>query len=196
MRLDSAPAPGDALAHHMPPHDPETAQWFTREVRPHESALRSYLRGKFPAHPDIDDLVQETYARLLQAREHGALQHPKAFLFATARNAAFDYFRRRKIVTIDGIENLELLPVLEDRPGVPEAVAHDQELQLLAAAIEALPARCRQVLTLRKIFGLSHREIAAQLHISEHTVNAQIAIGVLRLRDYLKQRGVTKGGAA
>lgn len=182
--------------HAMPPQDPESARWFAAEVQPHEGSLRSYLRNKFPAHPDIDDLVQETYARLLQAREHGDVRSPKSFLFTTARNAAYDYFRRRKIATIDGIAELETLPVLEDRPGIPEAVAHDQELQLLAQAIEALPARCRQVLTLRKIYGLSHREIAAQLGVSEHTVNAQIAIGVLRLRDFLKAHGVTSGGAS
>jgi RNA polymerase sigma factor (sigma-70 family) len=180
----------------MPPHDSDTARWFTTEVQPHEASLRSYLRGKFPAHPDIDDLVQETYARLIQAREHGSVREPKAFLFATARNAAFDYFRRRKVVAIDGIENLETLPVLEDRPDIPEIVAQDQELQLLARAIETLPNRCRQVLTLRKIYGLSHRDIAEQLGISEHTVNAQIAIGVLRLRDFLIAHGITTGGSS
>lgn len=180
----------------MPPHDFETARWFATEVQPHEASLRSYLRSKFPAYPDIDDLVQETYARLIEAREHGSVREPKAFLFATARNAAFDYFRRRKVAAIDGIENLETLPVLEDRPGIPETVAQNQELQLLACAIEALPSRCRQVLTLRKIYGLSHREIAAQLGISEHTVNAQIAIGVLRLRDYLTVRGLNGGGGS
>ena len=176
----------------MPPQDPETARWFADTVQPHESELRAYLRAKFSAHLDIDDLVQETYARLLQAREQAALRSPKAYLFTTARNAAFDFFRRRKIVTIDGIAELELLPVFEDRPGVAEAVCHDQELQLLAEAIQALPERCRQVITLRKIHGLSHREIAAQLGVAENTVNAQVALGVLRLRDYLQSRGVTK----
>lgn len=178
----------------MPPQDPESARWFAAEVQPHETSLRSYLRHRFPAHPDIDDLVQETYARLLQAREQGALRSPKSFLFTAARNAAFDFFRRRRVAAIDGIAEIERLPVLEERPGVPETVAHDQELQLLAQAIQSLPDRCRQVLTLRKIQGLSHREIAARLGISEHTVNAQIAIGVLRLRDYLTARGVTSGG--
>jgi RNA polymerase sigma-70 factor (ECF subfamily) len=51
------------------------------------------------------------------------------------------------------------------------------------------------VLTLRKIHGLSHREIATRLGISEHTVNAQVAIGVLRLRDYLKAHGMTHSGS-
>lgn len=178
----------------MPPQDPESARWFAAEVQPHEASLRTYLRHKFPGHPDIEDLVQETYARLLQAREQGVLRSPKSFLFTTARNAAFDFFRRRQIAAIDGLAEIERLPVLEERPGVPETVARDQELQLLAQAIQALPDRCRQVLTLRKIHGLSHRDIATRLAISEHTVNAQIAIGVLRLRDYLTAHGVTSGG--
>jgi RNA polymerase sigma-70 factor (ECF subfamily) len=176
------------------PADPGVSRWFSEEVQPHEASLRSHLRNKFPAHPDIDDLVQETYARLLRAREAGTVRAAKSFLFATARNAAFDYFRRRQVVSIDGTPHLENLPVFEDRPGVPEEVSRDQEMQLLAEAIEALPPRCRQVLTLRKIFELSHAEIAAQLGISERTVNAQLAIGLLRLRDWLQSRGVTKGG--
>jgi RNA polymerase sigma factor (sigma-70 family) len=178
----------------MPPSDPETSRWFATEVRPHEAELRAYLRGKFSAHPDIDDLVQETYARILHAREHASLGSAKAYLFSTARNAAFDYFRRRKIVSIENTAEIELLSVFEDRPGVAETVCHNQELQLLAEAIQALPKRCRHVLTLRKLHGLSHREIAEKLGIAENTVNAQIAIGVLRLRDWLRLRGLTKGG--
>lgn len=178
----------------MPPQDAHQARWFADEVQPHESALRGYLRGKFPGYPDIDDLVQETYARLLQAHAQVPVRLVRPFLFTTARNAAYDFFRRRQIVAIDGIAEIDLLPVLEDRPGVAETICHDQELQLLAEAIQALPDRCRQVLTLRKIYGLSHREIARQLGISENTVNAQVAIGVLRLRAYLTARGVTKKG--
>jgi RNA polymerase sigma-70 factor (ECF subfamily) len=176
----------------MPPQDAEQARWFAEEVQPHETSLRGYLRSKFPQHPDIDDLVQETYARLLQARAQHPVRAPRSFLFATARNAALDFFRRRRVVAIDGLAEIELLPVLEDRPGVAETVCQDQELQLLAAAIQSLPERCRQVVTLRKIYGLSHRDIARQLEISEHTVNAQLAIGVLRLRNYLRARGVTR----
>ncbi len=175
-----------------PPADPDTARWFAEEVQPHESELRAYLRARFSAHLDIDDLVQETYARLLQAREQAPLRSAKAYLFATARNAAFDVFRRRKIIGIDGLVEIDLLPVFEDRPGVAEAVCHDQELQILAEAIQSLPERCRRVLTLRKLHGLSHREIAGQLGIAENTVNAQVAIGVLRLRDFLRARGVTR----
>ncbi|MFO1448281.1 MAG: sigma factor-like helix-turn-helix DNA-binding protein [Opitutaceae bacterium] len=50
--------------------------------------------------------------------------------------------------------------------------------------------RCRQVLKLRKIYGLSHREIARQLGISERTVNVQVGLGVRRCADFLRNQGV------
>jgi RNA polymerase sigma factor (sigma-70 family) len=54
----------------------------------------------------------------------------------------------------------------------------------------ALPQRCRQVFTLRKLYGLSHREIAAQLAISERTVEAQIDKAMRRCAAYLRERGL------
>lgn len=167
------------------------ARWFAEEVQPHESSLRSYLRGVFPSLPDVDDLVQESYARLIRAREAGRVGYAKAFLFTTARNAALDFFRRRKVVAIDGVANLAALPVAEDRPDASEAVNKQEELALLSAAVRDLPGRCRQVLTLRLLYGMSHKEIAAELRISEHTVKAQLAKGMRRCADYFEQRGVS-----
>lgn len=169
----------------------EQARWFAQEVQPHESSLRSYLRSVFPSLPDIDDLVQESYARLLRAREVGRVSYAKAFLFTTARNAALDVFRRRKILSINGVANLADLAVVEDRPDAADAVNKQQELELLSAAVRGLPGRCRQVLTLRLLYGMSHKEIAAELRISEHTVKAQLAKGMRRCADYFQERGVS-----
>jgi len=48
---------------------------------------------------------------------------------------------------------------------------------LLTQAVASLPARCRQVFTLRKVYGLSQKEIAAELKISENTVEQHLAKG-------------------
>src|SRR5690606_7782229 len=112
-------------------------------------SLRSYLRGKFPTFPDIDDLVQESYARLIRAKEAGRVSYAKAFLFATARNAALDFFRRRKIISIDSVGDLTDLHVMADGPDAADTVNKQQELDLLAQAVRTLPERCRQVITLR-----------------------------------------------
>lgn len=50
----------------MPPPDSELFRWFAVEVQPHEAALRSWLAGRFPGLKDADDVVQESYARLLR----------------------------------------------------------------------------------------------------------------------------------
>jgi RNA polymerase sigma-70 factor (ECF subfamily) len=175
----------------MPPQDTQQAHWFAKEVQPHEPALRGYLRGTFPSLPDVDDLVQESYSRLIRAREAGPIQFVKAFLFTTARNVALDLFRRRKIAPMDRITEDERRHVIEDAPGVADMVSRQQELTLLADAIRALPERCRQVLTLRKLYGLSQRDIAQKLGISEHTVEVQVAKGMRRIADHFARHGLS-----
>ncbi len=168
---------------------PNNTRWFAEEVQPHESALRRYLRGLFPSLPDIDDLVQESYARLIRSHQAGRVGFAKAFLFTTARNAALDIIRRRKVVDIIQVENLAALPVADDRPAESEAISRQEELVMLSEAVRTLPDRCRQVLTLRLLYDMAHKEIAAELGISEHTVKAQLAKGMRRCADYFQKRG-------
>lgn len=171
----------------LPPS--EQSRWFAEEVQPHESALRSYLRATFPSLPDIDDLVQEAYARLIRAKQAGRVDYARAFLFTTARNAALDIFRRRQVVEIETVGDLSDLTIHVEGPDAAEQVSKQQELDLLAEAVRGLPERCRQVLTLRLLYGLPQKDIAAQLKISEHTVKAQLAKGMRRCAAYFEQRG-------
>ncbi len=57
---------------------------------------------------------------------------------------------------------------------------------LLAKAIAALPAGCRQVFVLIEVEGYSHRETAALIGISEGTSKSQLFHAKKLLRDYLK----------
>lgn len=180
----------------MPPPDSEESRWFDQHVRPHEADLRAFLRRHFPTVRDIDDLVQEAYVRLLRAHHAGSIMEPRAYLFTTARNIAFDLFRgQRRVSSIEDLEKTGCLSVVEDSANAAEAASHAQEIALLVEAIHALPPRCREILTLRKFHGMSYRDIAARLGIAEATVNAQLAIGLVRCRRYLTVRGVGKGNS-
>lgn len=174
----------------MSPDSAEISRWFAAEVQPHEPALRAWLRTQFPGLTDVDDLVQESFARVLRARERGAVHTPRALLFTTARHIAIDLVRRQKIVAFEPIMEAGASPVYDERTGVAESAAHRQELEILTHAIQSLPDRCRQVLTLRKIYGLSQKEIAAQLGISEHTVEVQVANGMRRCTEFLARHGL------
>ena len=165
------------------------SQWFATEVEPHETALRAYLCNLVSV-ADIDDLVQETYARLLRARDRGPIASPRGLLFATARNAARDILRRRVTANTFPITENEVSHVFDDAPSVVETVSRRQEADLLEAAIADLPPRCREILVLRKFENLSLREIATRLGIAEHTVESQLTKALHRCAKFFARHGL------
>ncbi len=60
-------------------------------------------------------------------------------------------------------------------------------------AIQSLPERCRQIITLRKIYGLSQNEVAARLGISVHTVEVQGGIGLRKCIEFFRRHGYGPG---
>lgn len=173
-----------------PARAPDQTRWFVEEVQPHEPALRAFLRARFPALTETDDVVQESYVRLLRAHAANRITNAKSLLFTTARNLALDLFRRKQVIAIEPIEVSGRSSVLVSGEDLVEDVCHDQEIGILQDAISALPPRCREVLALRKLHGLSREEIGRRMGISGGTVNAQIAIGMLRCRQYFQERGL------
>lgn len=169
----------------------DQARWFDNEVRPHETSLRSYLKGSFPAMRDIDDVVQETYLRICKTHATQPIQCVRAFLFGIARRLAVDVIRKERRTTAHNVGmDFGAFDVREDKADAAEATSMQQEIELLAEAIHALPARCREVMILRKIERLSHREIAEKLGITVATVEAQISRGMEKCTCYLRSRGV------
>ncbi len=169
----------------MPPQDPETARWFAEHLQVHEAMLRGWLHSRFPQIPDFDDIIQEAYARVLAARAQRPLLAPKAFFFATARNLAYDHFRKSAVTLPNVLREFDELSVLDETADIAETVARNQEIELMTQAIQSLPDRCRQVLTLRNVYGLSHREIAAQMGISIRTVETQVTTGIKRCTQFM-----------
>ena len=168
---------------------PDHAAWFAAEVLPHEALLRGWLWARLPSLPDLDDIVQEAFARVLRVHAEGTVVCPRALLFQAARNLALNQIRRRSYTHPIELTETDLSGVLDDGVGVPEAVAHAEDIKMLIAAIQSLPERCRQVFTLRKIYGLSQKEIAQKLGISENTVEVQGTIGIRKCAEYFQHHG-------
>jgi RNA polymerase sigma factor (sigma-70 family) len=171
------------------PSNPEQSRWFADEVLPHEAKLRAWLRGRFPAVTDVDDLVQEAYARLMEAHATGPIACPRALLFVTARNLALNHLRHQRIERPEGAVEMDALSVADERIGAPEALVQAEDFQVLIRAIQSLPDRCRQIVTLRKIYGLSQKEVAERLGLAEHTVEAQGGIGLHKCIEYFRRHG-------
>ncbi len=109
----------------MPPPDSELGQWFATHVQPHEPMLRAWLRSRFRTEDDLDDLVQESYLRLLRARERGEVTSPKAFLFTAAPDLALDRLRHREVLPTESFEENEEWAVLDEGGHTPDVIAHN-----------------------------------------------------------------------
>ena len=170
----------------MPPENSEQGLWFAQALQPHEAELRAWLRSRFPSELDFDDIIQDAFVSSWKAQEKGVLKSPKAFLFGAARNLALVSLRSRKVRGYDKMVQIEDCDLLDEKAGVQETVVRNQELQILTLAIQSLPDRCRQIFTLRKVYGMTQREIAKKLGLSSRTVNAQITIGLHKCSTYVK----------
>ncbi len=159
-------------------------EWFMRELYPHQSVLNAWLRSRYPTIPHIDDIIQDSYLRVLKINRETKLKAPKAYLFSTARNICIDFLRKEKIVKFQNLSDMsdDIFP--ENDLGVQEGIIRKEEFQILAEAIKKLPKKCRRVFTLRKVYGLSVQQISEELKISTRTVENQLFIGVRKCRDH------------
>ena len=171
----------------MPPEVTEEAQWFSANLQPHEPMLRAWLRSRFSDERDLDVIVQEAYVRVLEAHKETKIASPKAFFFATARNVALGGVRKQAVRGELSLADIDVLGVLDETEDVSSAVSRSEELEFLTEAIQSLPARCRQIITLRKIYGMSQKDIAQELGISVHTVESQGTIGMRKLAEFFKR---------
>lgn len=166
---------------------PAADAWFVREVLPLEMELVGYFRRNWRNQNDVRDLVQDVYVRiyahLAALPEREFPQKPRAFVFTTARNTLINRFRDLQVVPIETVGDLESLTVRSDQPGPEQTVVARDELRRLQRALDELSPRCREAFVLRQIEGLSRKEIASRMGLSDATVREYLAIGLFKLSD-------------
>jgi RNA polymerase sigma-70 factor (ECF subfamily) len=148
------------IATHILPHEGEVRSWLLRHVRTFTAA-------------DVDDLIQEAYARLW-ASDMPQLENGRAYFFVVARNLAFEQARRARIVPMERMGEIESLRIMSEAPGPEQTATARQELENLRAILEQLPPQCRRTFQLRKFDGLSIRDTAKHLGVSESTVEKHL----------------------
>jgi len=167
------------LRRNLLPAEPESLDiWFKRQILVHEQALVRYLARCWPDPADVVDLRQDTYVRVYEAAVKSRPRAPKSFLFTTARHLMTDRLRRRRIVAIDAVGDLEALNVTVEELSPEERTNAHQELRRLAEAIDDLPPKCREAVWLRRVDDLPQKEVAARLGVTQKTVEKHIMKGM------------------
>lgn len=152
--------------------------WFKREILVHEASLVRYLTRTWHNRDEVVDLRQDTYVRVYEAAAKARPQSPKSFLFATARNLMADHIRRRRIVVIDAVGDMDALNVLIDDLSPEARTSAFEDLRRLADAFDQLPPKCRETVWMRRVDDLPQRDVATRLGISEKTVEKHVMKGM------------------
>ena len=166
--------------------------WFAREILPLEVSLMQFLQHNWRLKSEIPDLRQEVYARVYESAVKRIPEKPKHFLFATARNLLIDRARQARVIPIDAASDLDVLDPASDAPGPDQIVMARDELRRLQAALEKLSPRCREAVVLGRIQGLSRREIAQRMGVTEGTAAQYLAEGICALVEHLQREGRAK----
>lgn len=142
--------------------------------------------ARLPDQAECEDIVHDIFLTLWTERHRLAIKNLPAYLAAAVRYQAARY---KQLATTGALQYNESLETLSR-----EAIPNGGETNLLgldfenriAAALNQLPQRCREIFLLSRAQHYSNDEIAAHLHISRRSVENQLTTALRHLRLMLK----------
>lgn len=159
-----------------------------REILPHEGLVRNWLRRQWPNAVDVDDVIQEAYCRIASLPSLDHIDNARSYFFRTVQAVATDNLRRAKVESIRRVTEIEWLNVLDEEPSADRVIEASQELERVTGLLSRLTWTCRRVIELRRIEGLSQKETARLLGISESVVENHIVRGLKSVLNAAKEQ--------
>lgn len=152
-------------------------------------ALVTRFLVRFVKPQEIEDIVQEAFVRSYVAARAREIDNPEAFLLKTAKHVALDYLKRaerRLNLSIDDLTEADLPVQAESAESTHES---REQFLIFCEAVARLPLRCRRVFILKKVYGLSHKEISSYLGITESTIDQHISNGMAVTAEHMADNG-------
>lgn len=163
------------------------ATWVAREILPHESDARRWAQRRWGALVDVDDVIQEVYCRISALDSIDHIDNGRAYLFRSLQAVVLDGLRRAKVANTRTMTEIDWFDVVDDSPSVDRRVEAIEELGRVNQLLSELSQTCRRVIELRRIHGLSQRETAQRLGVTENVVENHVARGIRRVLQALAE---------
>lgn len=153
-----------------------------RDVSAAHAALTSHVRREARAAHDIDDIVQESWLRVIQAEDRTPVRNLAAYLRRIASNLIRDRHRRSALGIEVELPDDVAIQLASPLPSPEAQLITRSELERMTRVIEAMPKRPREVFRLARVEGLSFAEIGRVLGISRQTVHEHMARALLDIQ--------------
>jgi RNA polymerase sigma factor (sigma-70 family) len=145
--------------------------------------IGSFLRGL----PNIEDLEQEAFLRGDAAEHNKEIEKPKSAFQRIAKHLALSQLMHKARQITQHIEDSAELTVVDWGSSAERETGSREKLRLHCEAVTDLAPQCRQVYLLRKVYGFSHKEIAAHLGIAVSAVEKHLIKAVEHCDRYVRQ---------
>jgi RNA polymerase sigma-70 factor (ECF subfamily) len=146
------------------------SRWLAIHVLPHEALIRSKLKDLRVYNLDTEDVIQEVYTRMLSVPSLETIRHPKQYAIRTAKAIIIDHVRHSRVVSIVSAGRSENIDVPEREASAEQRLEFQEEVAAVEAALAGLSEKCRMTLLLRRVEGLSQKEVAQRLGVSEKMI--------------------------
>jgi len=147
-------------------------------------ALRRFIAKKLSS-GDADDVMHDTFMRVLCLEDGYELRRPRPFLFQIASNLVLDHLRARRAHVYENCEESDAVQQATDNVTPEHTVYAQERLAVLQHAIAELPPRCREVFLMHKFEHQTHAAIAAKLEISVNMVEKHVIRALAHCRERL-----------
>lgn len=153
------------------------------------NGLKYYLRRFFSSTRDIEDVLQDTYIRAIETEKVTEIHSPKAYLYKICKNLALNHHAKAAHKLTDYIADFDYLNVLDSDISLEDRTEQERRFMLFCHSVKQLPPQCRRAFVLKKVYGLTSKEIADRLNIKVSTVDKHLSKGLSLCRNYLERRG-------
>ncbi|WJI16107.1 RNA polymerase sigma factor [Pseudoxanthomonas winnipegensis] len=160
------------------------AQSFDTFFIEHRRALSAFLRRRAATEDDVQEIVQESYLRILRYGYDDSRPAVvwKSLLYRIATNLALSRVRSDLSRNVAGQQSVDDLELVSEAPSQERTVLAQQELELIRQVIAGLPPKCRKVFLLSRAHGKTYPEIAQICGISVKMVEKYISQVLAALR--------------
>ncbi len=140
---------------------------------------------------DVDDTLQETYLRVHGQAASNEISSLKGYFFRVARNVALKTKKDKQRTLAKNIEDLTGFEACSEEANAEEKLHYSRKLDVFMEVAKSLPPKSRQAFLLKKVAGLSQKQIARKMGIAESTVEKHLIAAMNRTTAEMNKRGYT-----
>lgn len=143
---------------------------------------------------DVEDIVQDTFVKSYEAELKQEIKYERTYMLKTAKNLALNHVSRAAERHNQSLDNMESLPGNLTSKSLERQMESKERFIQFCRATDTLSEQVKRVFLLKKVYGMSQKDIASYIGLSESTVEKHVAKGLFQCATYLQQLADNKLG--